>query len=185
MHTGSIERFGALMRWAHVPLFVVVAGIVGFVSLHFGTGRWWLGSAAVGVRLVSLVANFIFAPNLSYREISALKQIAFLGDRVWVVAQSVPSHRTRIVELSSLLVLIFVVDASVALWRKGGREARRRAAVVGGSTTLFVVIARRRVADPHRSPAHPVSPQLSVSRNRRGDGLRAEPRCDQGGADGG
>jgi two-component system, LuxR family, sensor kinase FixL len=141
MHTGSIERFGALMRWAHVPLFVVVAGIVGFVSLHFGTGRWWLGSAAVGVRLVILVANFIFAPNLNYREISALKQIAFLGDRVWVVAQSVPSHRTRIVELSSLLVLIFVVDASVALWKKGGREARRRATVVGGSITLFIIVA--------------------------------------------
>jgi len=141
MHTDSVQRFGALMRWGHVPVFVLVAGIVGFVSLHFGTGRWWLGYAAVGVRLVSLVLNFIFEANLNYREISALKQIEFLGDRVWVVAQSVPSNRTRIVELSSLLLLIFVVDASVTLWRKGGREARRRAAVVGGSIALFIVVA--------------------------------------------
>jgi hypothetical protein len=141
MHTDSVERFGALMRWAHVPLFVVVAGIVGFVSLHFGTARWWLGCAAVGVRLVSLVLNFIFEPNLNYREISALKQIEFLADRVWVVAQSVPSHRMRIVELSSLLLLIFVVDASLTLWRNGGRAARRRAAVVGGSITLFIIVA--------------------------------------------
>jgi two-component system sensor kinase FixL len=141
MHTDSIERFGALMRWGHVPLFVLVAGIVGFVSLYFGTGRWWLGCAAVGIRLVSLILNFIFEPNLNYREISALKQVAFLGDRVWVVAQSVPSHLTRIVELSSLLVLIFVVDAFLTLWRKGGREARRRAAVVGGSITVFIIVA--------------------------------------------
>ena len=141
MHTDSVDRFGALMRWGHVPLFALVAGVVGFVGSYFGTGRWWLGYAAVGVRLVSLVLNFIFAPNLNYREISGLKQIEFLGDRVWVVAQGVPSHWTRIAELSSLLVLIFVVDASLALWRKGGREARRRAAVVGGSITLFVVIA--------------------------------------------
>jgi signal transduction histidine kinase len=140
-HTDSLERFGALLRWGHVPLFVAVAGVVGFVGLYFGTGRWWLGCAAVGVRLVSLVVNFIAEPNLNYREISALKQIEFLGERVWVVAKSVPSNWNRIVELSSLLVLIFVVDASVALWRKGGSEGRRRAAVVGGSITLFIVIA--------------------------------------------
>ena len=130
MNTDSIERFGALIRWGHVPLFVLVAGVVGFTGLYFGTGRWWLGCAAVGVRLVSLGLNFVFAPNLNYHEISALKQIEFLGDRVWVVAQSIPSHRTRIAELSSLLVLIFVVDASLTLCRKGGREERRRAAVV-------------------------------------------------------
>jgi hypothetical protein len=133
MHMDSVERFGALLRWVHVPLFVLVVSVVGFVGLYFGTGRWWLGCAAVGVRLVSLALNFIFAPNLNYREISGLKQIDFLGDRVWVVARSVPSRWTHIAELSSVLVLIFVVDASLALWRKGGREARRRAAVVGGS----------------------------------------------------
>jgi hypothetical protein len=141
MHTDSAERFSALMRWVHVPLFVLVVGVVRFVGLYFGTGRWWLGCAAVGVRLVSLVLNFIFAPNLNYREISSLKQIEFLGERVWVVAQSVPSHRNWIVELSSLLALIFVVDASLTLWRKGGPEARRGAALVGGSITLFIIVA--------------------------------------------
>ena len=137
----SVECFGALLRWVHVPLFVLVVGVVRFVGLYFGTGRWWLGRAAVGVRLVSLVLNFIFAPNLNYREISSLKQIEFLGERVWVVAQSVPSHRNWIVELSSLLALIFVVDASLTLWRKGGREARRGAAVVGGSITVFIIVS--------------------------------------------
>jgi PAS domain S-box-containing protein len=141
MHTDSIARFGALIRWAHVPLFVLVVGTVGFVGLYFGTGRWWLGGLAVGVRLVSLVVNFMSEPNLNYREISGLKQLEFLGDRVWVVAQSVPSERTRIVELSSLLVLIFVVDASLTLWRKGGGDGRRRAVVVGGSTILFILVA--------------------------------------------
>ncbi len=141
MHTDSVERFGALMRWAHVPAFVMVAGMVAFVGLYFGTGRWWLGGAAVGVRLVSLIINFMVEPNLNYRAIIALKQVDFLGDRVWVVAQSVPTNRTRIVELSSLLALVFVVDASLTLWRKGGREARRRAAVVGASITLFIFLA--------------------------------------------
>jgi hypothetical protein len=57
MHAGSVERFGAVMRRAHVPLFVQAAGIVGFVGLYFGTARWWLGGAAVGLRLLSLILN--------------------------------------------------------------------------------------------------------------------------------
>jgi two-component system sensor kinase FixL len=141
MRTDSIERFAMMIRWGHVLVFVLVASMVGFVGLYFGTGRWWLGGAAVGVRLLSLIINFSSHPNLNYREITALKQMDFLGDWVWVVAQSVPNPWTRVGELSSLLVLVFVVDASLALWRKGDRDARRRAAVVGGGIIFFVLMA--------------------------------------------
>ena len=141
MRTDSIERFAMMIRWGHVLLFALVASMVGFVGLYFGTGRWWLGGAAVGVRLLSLIINFSSHPNLNYREITALKQMDFLGDWVWVVAQSVPNPWTRLGELSSLLVLTFVVDASLALWRKGDHDARRRAAVVGGSIIFFILVA--------------------------------------------
>ena len=139
MHTSSVERFGALIRSGHVPLFLLVVGIVGFVWLHLGTGRWWLGGAAVGMRLLSLILNFCSEPNLNYRQITALKQIDFLGDSVWVVAQGISSARARVAELSSLLLLIYVADAALRLWRQGGQEARRRAAVVGGSIFLFIL----------------------------------------------
>jgi PAS domain S-box-containing protein len=39
------------------------------------------------------------------------------------------------------LILLFVIDASLTLWRRGTAESRRRAAVVGGSVTLFIVLA--------------------------------------------
>ena len=48
---------------------------------------------------------------------------------------------TRLAQLSSLLLLAFVVDASVALWRRGRPGDRRRAVVVGGSITVFILLA--------------------------------------------
>jgi len=39
------------------------------------------------------------------------------------------------------LLLAFVVDASIALWRQGSSDGRRRVLVVGGSIAFFIVIA--------------------------------------------
>ena len=141
MRASTLDRFGLLMRWIHVPVFVLVVCLVIFVRLYFGTGGLWLGSAACGLRLVSLVLNLILL-GLSYPPLTSLGHVEFLGERV-SVAKGVHSWllEIEIGNLSSLLLLAFVVDASVALWRRGGRNARRRAAVVGGSVAIFIVIA--------------------------------------------
>jgi hypothetical protein len=47
----------------------------------------------------------------------------------------------RVSELSSLFVLVFVVDASITLWCRGHRSERQRAVVVGGSMTFFILVA--------------------------------------------
>ena len=120
-------------------LFLVVA-IVGFVHLYFGTGRLWLGISGCIVRFVALVINFAAPPNLNFRSITALRHLNFLGDTV-AMPEGVGSPWTHLSEFSSLLILAFVMDATLALWRRGGRENRRRAAVVGGSITLFIVLA--------------------------------------------
>ncbi|MGH9259445.1 MAG: sensor histidine kinase, partial [Acidimicrobiales bacterium] len=44
-------------------------------------------------------------------------------------------------QLSSLLLLAFIVDAAVARWRAGDPNARRQAWTMGGSLALFVVAA--------------------------------------------
>ena len=40
-----------------------------------------------------------------------------------------------------MLLVAFVLDASLTLWRRGGAEQRRRAAVVGGAMVLFLLQA--------------------------------------------
>ena len=63
-----------------------------------------------------------------------------LGETI-ALPDGVASPWTRLAQLSSLLLLAFVVDASVALWRRGRPGDRRRAVVVGGSITVFILLA--------------------------------------------
>jgi two-component system sensor kinase FixL len=140
MHSQTTREIGRAIQWTHIPVFFLVLGTIGFIHTYFGTGRLWLGIAACLARFVSLVINFAFPPNLNFREITSLRHFDFLGHTVAMPA-GVSNPWTRLGELSSLLMLAFVIDASITLWRRGSTEGRRRAAVVGGSITVFIVLA--------------------------------------------
>lgn len=135
----TAEEIGRAQQWTHLPLFFLILSVVGFVRFYFGTGRLWLGMATCGARLLILVINFAYPPNLNFREVTGLRHFDFLGETV-AMPQGVISPWTRFGQLSSLLLLAFVVDASIALWRRGTPDARRRAMVVGGSITLFILV---------------------------------------------
>jgi PAS domain S-box-containing protein len=140
MKSQTPVEIGRAQQWTHVPLFLLLLGITGFVHFYFRTGRLWLGVAACLARLVSLVINFAIPPNLNFREVTELRHFDFLGETI-AMPEGVTNPWTRVGELSSLLLLIFVVDASLKLWRRGSAESRRRAALVGGSITVFVILA--------------------------------------------
>jgi two-component system sensor kinase FixL len=94
-----------------------------------------LAWAAFGVRTLALLLNFGPAPNLNYREISALRHFRFLGETV--ASGEGASNPWRLVgPLSLVFLLLFVTDASLAAWRRGDR---RQALLVGGSIALFAL----------------------------------------------
>ncbi len=137
MRAGTTVSFGLALRWIHVPAWVVVVTLVGFVRLYLRAGRLWLAWTICGVRTLSLALNFLFTPNLNFREITGLRHIPFFGESVSVV-EGVPNDWMLVGQASFLLLLIFVADATVTTWRRGDR---RRALVVGGSVILFVAVA--------------------------------------------
>src|SRR5438132_4163713 len=137
MRAETPGQFGIAVRWLHVPAWVIVASLVGFVRLYLKAGRQWLAWTVVGVRTLSLILNFALSPNINYREITALRHIPFLGESV-SVAEGVPNPWMLVAQLSLLLLVIFVTDATIAVWRRG---ERRKALMVGGSIVLFVVVA--------------------------------------------
>jgi len=137
MRAETLEQFGTITRWIHVPAWVLIVSIVAFVRLYLNAGRRWLAWTIVAVRTLSLVLNFVLSPNINYRKITALRHVQFLGESVSVPA-GVPNPWMLVAQFSLLLLVIFVVDATITVWRRG---SRRQALVVGGSVVLLVVLA--------------------------------------------
>jgi hypothetical protein len=130
-------EFGAALRWAQVPLWLLVLSLVGFVHFYLRAGRQWLAWLVCGLRTLALLANFLTGASLNLREITALKHIQFLGESVAVGLG--PSNPWMLVgQLSGVLLIIFVADASVTVWRRGDQ---RKALIVGGSIIFFVAAA--------------------------------------------
>jgi hypothetical protein len=140
MRATTPAEFGVLGRWMHVPSFAATVAVVGFIRVYLQAGRPWFFWGVVGLRALILVINFLCPTNVNYREISALVHPTFLGETI-SVAHGVPNPWSRFAELTAFLMVAFVIDASVAVWRRGGAEERRRALMVGGSMALFISLA--------------------------------------------
>lgn len=149
MRSETTQRYGALLRWLHVPVFVGTLALVGFVRFYFRAGRVWLAYAACGLRLLALILNFVAGVNLNYLAITTVRQLPILGDSV-TVATGVPNPLQIVDELSLLALFAFVIDAWVAVWRRGDRGERRRAAVIFGSIVFFLLIAAGGAISLHR-----------------------------------
>ncbi len=142
MHAESPEAFGLAVRWTHVVHAIGVVGSLGFVHFYFGTGRRWLLKLAITLRVLVVIANFASGgQSLHFTVIHSLRRVSFLGEQVSVLGEWVPSPWVILGQLASLVQLVYVMDASVRLWRSSSPESRRRATVVGGSLALFIILA--------------------------------------------
>ncbi len=140
MRAATPDEYAAVLRWAHVPVFLVFVSIAGFSLLYLHSGRLWLAAAACGLRVVSLALNFSTGVNVNFAKVTAMRPISLWGQETIFIPVGVANPYAIVAQLSNLLLIWFVMDASVSLWRSGDANARRRAAVVGGST-LFCLLA--------------------------------------------
>ena len=129
MHAETVGQYEALVRWIHVPVWVLIVSFVIFVRLYLHAGRPWLAWSICGLRTLVLILNFIFTPNINFRQITSLRQFSW-GGEIISVPIGVANPWGLLSSVSLLLLLIFFVDATITIWRRGDR---RRALVVGGS----------------------------------------------------
>jgi two-component system, LuxR family, sensor kinase FixL len=132
------EQYGVILRWAQIPVWLLVVSLVVFVRLYFRAGRPWLAWSVCGARTLALILNFIFIPNLSYRQIITLRQVSWWGGETVSIPVGVTNPWILVAQLSLLLLVIFFVDATITAWRRGDRQ---RALVVGGALIFFSTIA--------------------------------------------
>lgn len=136
LHAQTPSAFGEILRWIHIPFFTAMVSIMVFVRTYFRAGRLWIAYGAVILHLLGLILNFYFDPNINYLTITGLKQVEIFGGDVAVVAVGVRNPWLTIMELGSLLVMAFILDAVVTSWRRGGKIERHRALFVGSSLVL-------------------------------------------------
>ena len=136
MNSTTPEQWGEWVRWNQVPILVRTVALCAFIRFYFETGRPWLMWTAIGARAVVMIAGFLIDPNFNFSRIDSLDRVTFLGEQVSIVGQAVTSPHQWFATLATSLVLVFVLDASLTLWRRGTRDARRKVIVIGGATCL-------------------------------------------------
>lgn len=124
MRADTPAEFGSAVRWLHLPAWVMILALVGFVRVHLRAGRTWLACLVCGLRTVSLVLNFLFSPNLNYREITGLRPLPFLSETV-ATGVGVPNPWMLVGQASLLLFVCFIVDAAVTVWRRGDPQQKQ------------------------------------------------------------
>jgi PAS domain S-box-containing protein len=137
MHCETVGQYEALVRWIHVPTWVLIVSFVAFVRLYLHAGRPWLAWTICGLRTLVLILNFIFTPNLNFRQITRIHQFSW-GGEIISLPSGVANPWGLLSSVSLVLLLIFFVDATVTVWRRGDR---RRALFVGGSMIFGAILA--------------------------------------------
>jgi two-component system sensor kinase FixL len=138
MHAGTVGQYEALIRWIHVPVWVLTVAFVAFVRLYLHAGRPWLAWSICGLRTMVLILNFILTPNLNFRRITSLRHFSWWGSEMISVPFGVANPWGLLSLVSLLLLLIFFVDATITVWRRGDRK---RALVLGGSMIFGAILA--------------------------------------------
>jgi two-component system, LuxR family, sensor kinase FixL len=133
----SPAQYSAAIYWGQVAAWAIVLPLAGFVRLYFRAGRPWLLWGVCVARTVSLLLNFLTGQNLNYREITALGHTSFLGEAL-PIAVGAPNPWMLIGNLSIVALVIFILDASITVWRRG---EQRLALMLGGSILLFATAA--------------------------------------------
>ena len=138
LQTSDLARCDSALRWAAVPVGIMVSSVVAFVWTFFGTGRKWLGLVAILLIWCAELANLASAVP-AVRHAVALHRVQTYGD-VWFTVPIIAGGPWTVVEIISVaLAVAFVLDASIELWKSG---SRRRAAIVGGGIIFFFCASR-------------------------------------------
>ena len=64
---------------AHLPVWMLIVLNERLVRLYLRAGRLWLAWSICGLRTLTLVFNFVFTPNINYREITSLRHLSWWG----------------------------------------------------------------------------------------------------------
>src|SRR5262245_31712421 len=84
LNATTVEQYQLLMRWIHVPVWVLTVSFVAFVRLYLHAGRPWLAWSIYGLRTLVLILNFIFPVSINFNRITGIRHFPWAGDIISV-----------------------------------------------------------------------------------------------------
>ncbi len=124
MRTESPATYLEIVRIGHLFFGIVVPACLLFVHCLFGTGNRWLLVLAIALRVAAVVANHTTGPSLHFLSIESLDRISFLGESVSIVGKAIENPWVRLGQVAAIAQIVYVADASLRLWRRGGKTDR-------------------------------------------------------------
>ncbi|MGE5213817.1 MAG: PAS domain-containing protein, partial [Nitrospirota bacterium] len=137
LNATTVEQYQVLMRWIHVPVWVLTLSFVAFVRLYLHAGRPWLAWSIYALRTLVLILHFSFPVSINFNRITGIRQFHWGADIISLPV-GVPNPWGLLSQISLLLLLIFSIDATITVWRRGDR---RRALLIGGSMVFGAILA--------------------------------------------
>jgi two-component system sensor kinase FixL len=139
MRAESAAQFQVLLRWGDVGSGLMVISLAAFIWVYFRSGNKWLALAVPCLWGAGLVPDIVpGGADTIYLRVTGIETVQTFGGASYQVAVGEPNPWNVVAYLGTLMLLVFVVDASVRLARRG---RPRRAIIIGGSITLWGLIA--------------------------------------------
>jgi len=134
----SLQGYRIAMEVQNVSVAVMLISMTWFARLRFKAGRSWLAWSITALWTTLATISVLGPGNIAFLSIDGLTTMT----TAWGETYAVPYGRIHplkvLTDLTSLAIVLFVVDASLSAARSG----RRRAALgVGGPILFFIVVA--------------------------------------------
>jgi PAS domain S-box-containing protein len=134
----TLSTVAAILRLSNISIGITVVAMTWFLNRYLGTGRRFLLLAITGLWSCGLIVNFISPWSLTFAEVTGLQELTtFWGEPYHLVLGSGNPFKI-LADLASILVAVFVIDASIQAWRSG---RKRQAGITGGAISFFIIAA--------------------------------------------
>jgi len=136
--TQSLETYRQLIRWENLAIFMILVPMVWFVQIYFSSSRRWLALTITLLWSVGMLINFVSPYSLTFSTIAELKQLPAFWGELFTVPAGTENPWKLLADISSLLILAYVGDATFRSWRHNNQ---REALIIGSGILLFIIFA--------------------------------------------
>ncbi|MEJ2180318.1 MAG: ATP-binding protein, partial [Gammaproteobacteria bacterium] len=136
LRSSEIANYQLLLQQQNLFVYILLMSIVWLVDIQLCTARRWMAYLITAMWSIGLIINYVTQGSLVYESITELKQQTVFWGEQFTIASGVENPWVWLVNVATLLILIYVIDASIKAWRQKDTQS---AMVIGGGIVIFLL----------------------------------------------